>query len=193
MYEYVDILCYFLFLAALIYGIVISSEDSDTDNEVWIWVGVVGVVAYPVALELLAHLLAMVQRLCGAHLKPIKVPSNPTYPIVYSDRYNITACGIEKVHPFDSIKYRRGRLYSVVSRLIELGAIPSADALISSDICPRYILQEVHSFLYLLSLSYSICVSRVVEVPVCFVPAPMLRHRVLVPMLYGTYGSLGSA
>ena len=28
-------------------------------------------------------------------------------PIVYSKGYNITACGFEKVHPFDSTKYRR--------------------------------------------------------------------------------------
>jgi histone deacetylase 11 len=27
--------------------------------------------------------------------------------IVYSPYYNITACGFEKAHPFDSTKYRR--------------------------------------------------------------------------------------
>ncbi len=27
--------------------------------------------------------------------------------IIYSNNYNITACGIEKMHPFDSTKYER--------------------------------------------------------------------------------------
>ena len=29
------------------------------------------------------------------------------FPIVYSPGYNITACGFEKLHPFDSTKYKR--------------------------------------------------------------------------------------
>ena len=29
------------------------------------------------------------------------------FPIVYSQDYNITAFGLEKMHPFDSCKYRR--------------------------------------------------------------------------------------
>lgn len=32
-------------------------------------------------------------------------------PIVYSDDYNITACGLEKLHPFDSCKYRKSKIY----------------------------------------------------------------------------------
>ena len=39
-------------------------------------------------------------------------------PIVYSANYNITACGIEKLHPFDSCKY--GRIFQ---DLIESGTI----------------------------------------------------------------------
>lgn len=33
----------------------------------------------------------------------------PTLPIVYHSDYNITACGIEKYHTFDSCKYGRVR------------------------------------------------------------------------------------
>lgn len=33
----------------------------------------------------------------------------PEIPIVYHENYNITACGIEKWHPFDSCKY--GNVY----------------------------------------------------------------------------------
>lgn len=32
-------------------------------------------------------------------------------PIVYSNSYNITACGVEKLHPFDSCKYQKSKLY----------------------------------------------------------------------------------
>ena len=28
-------------------------------------------------------------------------------PLVYSPNYNITACGLQHLHPFDSVKYRR--------------------------------------------------------------------------------------
>ena len=30
-------------------------------------------------------------------------------PLVYSPRYNLTACGLERLHPFDSRKYARIR------------------------------------------------------------------------------------
>jgi hypothetical protein len=36
------------------------------------------------------------------------VQKEGTVPIVYSDNYNITAFGLEKLHPFDSTKYGRG-------------------------------------------------------------------------------------
>lgn len=77
--------------------------------------------------------------------------------------------------------------------LVNSGAVPSDRVFVSPDICPRYILQEVHSFAYLLSLSFALCVSKMVEVPVCCVPAPLLRMRVLTPMLYATHGSLGKS
>lgn len=33
--------------------------------------------------------------------------ATPQIPIIYRDEYNITAYGLEKMHPFDSTKYRR--------------------------------------------------------------------------------------
>jgi len=36
------------------------------------------------------------------------------YPIVYHPKYNITAFGFEKLHPFDAQKY--GRVYSLLLR-----------------------------------------------------------------------------
>ena len=39
-------------------------------------------------------------------------------PIIYSEGYNIQAGGLEKLHPFDSTKYKR-----IWKFLLELGAI----------------------------------------------------------------------
>ena len=41
-------------------------------------------------------------------------------PFIYHPRYNITACGLENLHPFDSIKYQR-----VFNSLKEKGIINS--------------------------------------------------------------------
>jgi histone deacetylase 11 len=47
--------------------------------------------------------------------------------------------------------------------------------------------------MYLLSLCYSVFVTKVVEAPVLFLPSWLVRWRVLDPMLYATYGSVLAA
>lgn len=45
-------------------------------------------------------------------------------PILYDHRYNVSACGIEKLHPFDSVKY--GRVFNILKEkglIIEKGFI----------------------------------------------------------------------
>ncbi len=39
-------------------------------------------------------------------------------PFIYRHAYNLTACGLEKLHPFDSIKYKR-----VFNALVNKGVI----------------------------------------------------------------------
>ena len=107
MYQYVDLLVYICCLAALGYGIWGSTSEG-TAADVWLWVGIIGVFAYPVVLETVAYLIAAVQRMMKKHLTPPSIEEYQGYPIVYCEGYNITACGLERVHPFDSIKYRRG-------------------------------------------------------------------------------------
>ena len=43
-------------------------------------------------------------------------------PIVYSDGYNIQAGGLEKLHPFDSTKYRRIWKFLLEDGVIKLSA-----------------------------------------------------------------------
>lgn len=40
-------------------------------------------------------------------------------PFIYHPRYNLTACGLEKCHPFDSIKYRRVFNYLIEKKVIK--------------------------------------------------------------------------
>lgn len=50
--------------------------------------------------------------------KQTKVDSGLCCHLIYRDEYNITACGLEKMHPFDSCKYGR-----VIQFLEEKGLI----------------------------------------------------------------------
>jgi histone deacetylase 11 len=87
------------------------------------------------------------------------------------------------VHPFDSRKYGK-----VFDGIVKYGCIGCNDYTKPIK-CPRNFLLAVHSPFYLLSLCYSIFISKAVEVPICFLPSWVLRWRVLDPMLYATYGS----
>jgi len=61
------------------------------------------------------------------------------HPLVYHPRYNITACGIEKIHPFDSCKYGR-----VISFLKNYGVIESDAQLHKPEMISRAILSSVN-------------------------------------------------
>ena len=61
-------------------------------------------------------------------------------PIVYCDRYNITAGGIERLHPFDSTKYR-----GVFLRLVQSGTL-RADQVLEPPIATRSELRQVHTW-----------------------------------------------
>ncbi|CAI2371448.1 unnamed protein product [Moneuplotes crassus] len=52
------------------------------------------------------ELLQIIEDLLGENL-------GTKHPIVYSPGYNITAFGLEKLHPFDSRKY--GRIYNFLT------------------------------------------------------------------------------
>ncbi len=106
-------------------------------------------------------------------------------PLVYTPRYDITACGLERLHPFDSIKYRRIR-----DELIRQGLRKAGD-FVTPDLCAHADLLRVHTPAYLRSLRDRRVLARILEVPlVRFLPAWLITWRVLRPMRRATAGTL---
>lgn len=125
-----------------------------------------------------------------------RIPSRPLYvkarddqlPIVYSPQYNITFGGLENCHPFDSKKW--GRVYQI---LVEHSLI-RPDTVVSPVEISRSELLLVHTERYLDSLTWSVNVARITEVPfvACFCNC-FVQRLVLRPMRYQTAGSIIAA
>jgi histone deacetylase 11 len=106
-------------------------------------------------------------------------------PLIYHPGYNITAWGLERLHPFDSRKYRRIH-----------------DALIARRVCrrrdfvrpkapSRHELRELHTPAYLNSLRSPIALAQILEVPiVARLPGWLIDWRILRPMRLATGGTL---
>lgn len=59
------------------------------------WTGPVWIAIYPLLLELISNMAASMG-------EKVQYPAQVRSRFVYSPAYNITFCGIEKCHPFDS-------------------------------------------------------------------------------------------
>ena len=94
-------------------------------------------------------------------------------PIIYSAGYNITAGGLEKMHPFDSTKYKR--IWAFLHGKNKALDINTHKFYLPSGLPNRKWLSEVMTKTYLLKLNYAIPVSSYVEVPVFFLPGWLLR------------------
>jgi histone deacetylase 11 len=106
-------------------------------------------------------------------------------PLIYSPRYNITAFGLERWHPFDSVKFQR-----IHTWLIRQGLRRKED-FIAPKPCTRRELLRVHSPEYLRSLRRRREIARILEVPqIAFLPAWLIDWRVLRPMRWATEGTL---
>ena len=109
-------------------------------------------------------------------------------PLVYTPRYNITAFGLERLHPFDSVKYRR-----IHAWLIAQGLRTPADFLAPAPATDAD-LRRVHTPEYLASLRRRDVLARILEVPVVrWLPAWLIRWRVLRPMRYAAGGTMLAA
>jgi acetoin utilization deacetylase AcuC-like enzyme len=96
----------------------------------------------------------------------------PVVPVVYSHRYNITAFGLERLHPIDSRKYRR-----IHDWLIQQGLRKAGDFVAPSPVS-RGDLLRVHAADYLRSLRRSRVLARILEVPpVAYLPAWLVNWR----------------
>jgi histone deacetylase 11 len=106
-------------------------------------------------------------------------------PIVYSPAYNITALGLERWHPFDSVKYRR-----IHAWLLRQG-LRKAEDFIAPQPCTEDELRLVHTPEYLRSLKRRRELARVFELwPVLLLPAWLTDWRVLRPMRWATGGTV---
>jgi histone deacetylase 11 len=106
-------------------------------------------------------------------------------PLVYSPKYNITAFGLERLHPFDSRKYRRIRDWLVRQGLRAIGDFVIPKPSTQAD------LLRVHTPEYLRSLRDRYTLARILEVPVVrYLPAWLVAWRVLRPMRWATGGTV---
>jgi len=90
-------------------SIVLLSYGCHKDDSFLTYVGLLAYLLFPIANDILLNIWACVVCCDEAPQKIIDrfAKMNDIIPIVYSPGYNITACGFEKMHPFDSTKYRR--------------------------------------------------------------------------------------
>lgn len=133
---------------------------------------------------------------CGADTEvansPIVWPDTPPasvckgqLPVCYRSEYNITAGGLEKLHPFDSCKY--GRIFQ---RLADVNVFTSK-AIVSPPILSDAELAASQTSRYLSSLKSSVTVARITEVaPAAILPNFLVKWRVLTPMLYASKGTI---
>jgi histone deacetylase 11 len=106
-------------------------------------------------------------------------------PLIYHPRYNITAFGLERLHPFDSIKYGRIHDALVARGLRKPGDFVRTRPMSRSD------LLKVHTAPYLDSLRRSAQIAGILETPIARrLPAPLLDWRILRPMRYATEGTV---
>ena len=106
-------------------------------------------------------------------------------PLVYHPRYNISAFGLERLHPFDSRKYRR-----IHDALIARGLRRSGDFVRPRPVS-RNDLLRIHAEKYLRSLRRPETLAAILEVPIVRrLPAWMIDWRILRPMRYATGGTI---
>jgi histone deacetylase 11 len=106
-------------------------------------------------------------------------------PLVYHPGYNITALGLERLHPFDSRKYRR-----IHDALIARGLRCPGDFWRPTPASRRDLL-KVHTPEYLYSLRSSRVLARILEVPIIgLLPGVLIDWRILRPMRLATGGTV---
>jgi histone deacetylase 11 len=106
-------------------------------------------------------------------------------PLVYSPRYDITAFGLERLHPFDGRKYRRIRDWLARQGLRKPGDF------VAPRPCTHADLLRVHTSEYLRSLRDRRVLARILEVPVVrHLPARLADWRVLRPMRWSSGGTV---
>ena len=108
-------------------------------------------------------------------------------PLVYSPHYNITAYGLEHLHPFDSVKYRR-----IHDWLIRQGIRREGEFVLPS-LCTNDELLRLHTAAYLDSLHRNGTLKAILEVwVISLLPNGFVDSHVLEPMRWATGGTIGA-
>ena len=106
-------------------------------------------------------------------------------PLIYHPAYNITAFGLERLHPFDSRKYCR-----IHDALIARGLRRRRDFVRPRPVSERDLL-DFHTTEYLRSLRSPKTLARILEVPmVARLPRCLIDWRILRPMRFATGGTI---
>ncbi|XP_072277135.1 histone deacetylase 11 isoform X5 [Pyxicephalus adspersus] len=107
------------------------------------------------------------------------------WPIVYSNDYNITFIGLEKLHPFDSGKWGKVINFLKEDKLITNDTIVTAKEATEED------LLVVHTRGYLNKLKWSFVVATITEIPpLVLLPNFLVQRRVLKPLRTQTGGTI---
>lgn len=109
-------------------------------------------------------------------------------PLIYSPVYNITAWGLERLHPFDAVKYGR------IQRWLVRQGVRRPSEFVAPPPLSEQELRSVHTAEYLASLRRPDVLFGILEVPVVrYLPAWVTNWRVLRPMRYSSSGTVHAA
>ena len=192
MYDHISLICFLISMYMFFYGLFIMFLAPDLmsfiypdSRSFWILLGLGSFFLYPIVLEIFANLIAWARSPLFSQRSHNHDHLFGKCGIIYNRKYDITACGIEKMHPFDSKKYSRamGYLRGMRPNILE-------KEFLECGVCPRELLTPPISKWYLLSLNYSLFLSKYIELPLCFLPGIFIRYRALNPKLRATKGSI---
>jgi len=181
-------LCWFITVFLFLYGCFIRiwiPKFLPYGDTPWFWIpiGLLLHFLYPIPLEILHSLYG-----CCTAGKYFNNHNHDSYKdksgIIYTPDYNITFFGLENCHPFDSQKY--GRCFNFLN---EHRVLSQTSRIHEPDIVPRALLSPC-TWPFLLTHCYSVFVCWYLEMPLLFLPADIMRYRVLIPMMKATMGTI---
>lgn len=112
----------------------------------------------------------------------------PQKPVVYSEGYNISWTGFEKIHPFDPRKFRR-----ICDQLYQAGVLEAGDTH-EPGMVDSNLLSQIHDQKYLQTLNDSQVIARICELPVLAKLDPtILDKHILTPMRRAVSGTILAA
>lgn len=127
----------------------------------------------------------------------------PKIPVIFHPSYDISFCGLEKLHPLDSKKY--GKVFNYLvdelncrsnrnSGKFKYSRSYNKAQFYTPEIVSDEDLLKVHTPEYIKSLNNSSVIAQITEIlPAAYVPNFLLRWSILSPMKYATGGTILAA